>query len=522
MTRIDADIAILGAGFGGSLMAILLRRIGLRPALIDRAAHPRFAIGESSTPTADLILRELAARYDLPRIEPLARFGPWQRTYPHLPCGLKRGFSYFKHQPERPFAACPDHSNELLVGASADDATSDTHWYRPDFDQFLAEEAQREGAEYFDRTDVTRIQSAGGGWRIDAMRQQAPMTIDADFIIDASGDGSALARQLEISTDPGSLRTRSRVIFAHFTDVRPWHDLLADLGGHLADHPFRCDDAALHHILDHGWMWVLQFNNGITSAGFSLDCDAWPLDQTKSPDREWAEIMARYPALARQFAEARIVAPAGGLRRTGRLQRIAHQAAGPGWAMLPTTAGIIDALHSTGNAHNLSGMQRLIGILERHWKRPGLDAALAAYDRDVRNEIDQIDQLVHGCYLAFHRFELLTAYAAWYFVRAEASELRRRAGEAEGDLFLQTQDPRFRSGMQDSYMRLKSLAAAPRLLDENVARFRDEVVKAISPWNRCGFCDVGKRNMHPFPVSACSVQESGVSDWRDEQRDREP
>jgi FADH2 O2-dependent halogenase len=27
------------------------------------------------------------------------------------------------------------------------------------------------------------------------------------------------------------------------------------------------DDAALHHVFDGGWVWVLRFNNGITSAG---------------------------------------------------------------------------------------------------------------------------------------------------------------------------------------------------------------------------------------------------------------
>src|SRR5436309_1240589 len=74
----SADVAILGAGFGGSLMALVLQRIGLRPVLIDRGTHPRFAIGESSTPIANLALGNLARRYDLPRIEPLAKYGSWK------------------------------------------------------------------------------------------------------------------------------------------------------------------------------------------------------------------------------------------------------------------------------------------------------------------------------------------------------------------------------------------------------------------------------------------------------------
>jgi len=45
---------------------------GLRVALLERGRHPRFVIGESSTPLAGLLIEELADRYDLPRLRPLA------------------------------------------------------------------------------------------------------------------------------------------------------------------------------------------------------------------------------------------------------------------------------------------------------------------------------------------------------------------------------------------------------------------------------------------------------------------
>ena len=94
---LQADVVILGSGFGGSLTALLAERIGLRPVLIERGSHPRFAIGESSTPQGDLVLGELARRYGLPRLQPLCKYGSWRRSYPELVCGLKRGFSYFHH-----------------------------------------------------------------------------------------------------------------------------------------------------------------------------------------------------------------------------------------------------------------------------------------------------------------------------------------------------------------------------------------------------------------------------------------
>ena len=70
----DFDIAIVGSGFGGSLMAMIARRLGRSVILLERGRHPRFVIGESSTPLANLLLEELARRYDLPRLLPLAAF----------------------------------------------------------------------------------------------------------------------------------------------------------------------------------------------------------------------------------------------------------------------------------------------------------------------------------------------------------------------------------------------------------------------------------------------------------------
>src|SRR4029077_19301464 len=118
MTDLHADVAVIGSGFGGSLTALILERMGLCPVLIDRARHPRLVLGESSTPLADMVLKSLAQKYGLPRVEPLAEYGTWQREFPELTCGLKRGFSYFGHVPGRSFEPRGDHANELLVAAS--------------------------------------------------------------------------------------------------------------------------------------------------------------------------------------------------------------------------------------------------------------------------------------------------------------------------------------------------------------------------------------------------------------------
>src|SRR5215471_3237853 len=86
----DFEIAIVGSGFAGSLLALICRRLGRSVVLIEKGSHPRFAIGESSSPLANLLLEELSDRYDLSRIRPLASWGTWQAAYPEIGCGLKR------------------------------------------------------------------------------------------------------------------------------------------------------------------------------------------------------------------------------------------------------------------------------------------------------------------------------------------------------------------------------------------------------------------------------------------------
>ncbi len=51
MIREDADVIVLGAGFAGSMIALVLHQLGRRVVLVERGRHPRFALGESSTPS---------------------------------------------------------------------------------------------------------------------------------------------------------------------------------------------------------------------------------------------------------------------------------------------------------------------------------------------------------------------------------------------------------------------------------------------------------------------------------------
>jgi FADH2 O2-dependent halogenase len=496
MTPLTVDVVVLGSGFGGSLTTLLLHRIGRRPALIDRGHHPRFAIGESSTPVADLVLADLTHRYDLPRLRPLAKYGTWRAAYPTLRCGRKRGFSYFQHAPGRPFVPDPDHRRELLVAASSDDEHADTHWHRADVDAFFAAEVRREGLPLFEGADVS-LAVTSSGWDLTGTSDDGPLHLRAKFLIDATGEAAAVLRALGLPRDTGRCQTRSRAIYAHFENVRPWREILP--AGADADYPFPCDAAALHHLIEEGWMWQLRFETGLVSVGFALDEAACPLDASIPVEQEWNRLLERYPSIAAQLESARWVAPPGGLRRTGRMQRLAPRMSGPHWALLPNAAGFIDPLHSTGIAQTLCGIERLIETFKTHGNSPNLAERLAIDEALLRREFELIDQLVAGGYAARRDFPLFAAFSMLYFAAATTYERRRQHGELRpGAAFLCADDPGIRHAAAETFQDLQRLLARGAPTASAAAHFERRTAERIRAFNHAGLLDPLVKNMYRY------------------------
>jgi len=229
-------VAVVGSGFAGSLVARVLAVQGHDVVLLERGTHPRFAIGESSTPLANLALERLASRYGLDDCYDLAAHGRWVARFPELGRGLKRGFTFYRHHAGRPFGCRGARTERLLVAASPSDHIADNHWLRADVDHHFVRAAVAAGVEYRDRTVVTADM-------LKALR--------ADFVIDASGPGGFMAQQLAIPSALSRMHTHAGLLFSHFDGVR----LFSDVVPGLPPGPYPDDWAAVHHIIDEGWMY---------------------------------------------------------------------------------------------------------------------------------------------------------------------------------------------------------------------------------------------------------------------------
>ena len=90
------DVAILGSGIGGSMLACILAKHGVKTLLLEGAVHPRFTIGESLIPETGIRLRIIGEKYGVPEIGWIGAFHQL-RDKVSSNCGVKRSFSFMYH-----------------------------------------------------------------------------------------------------------------------------------------------------------------------------------------------------------------------------------------------------------------------------------------------------------------------------------------------------------------------------------------------------------------------------------------
>ncbi|MEZ6132002.1 MAG: tryptophan 7-halogenase [Planctomycetaceae bacterium] len=490
MTMMTCDVIVLGSGFGGSLLSTLLAKSGRSVVMLDRGQHPRFAIGESSTPLADTTLRLLAEEFDVPELRQLSQYGTWKQSHPDVTCGLKRGFSYFGHDGSGRFSP----TDQLLVAASPSDHHADTHWLRSDVDGWFFRLAQQQGVRVFQNVTY-RLQPQDRGWQVCGTSDDQSINLTGEFVIDATGGSSAVLQTLQVADRTEWLTTYSHAIFGHFCGVRPVVDVLQELHVDCGRHPFACDAAAVHHVLNDGWMWQLRFDDNSVSAGVAFDPRrSARLSDGRSVQQEWKRRIDGFEFLRLQFRDAQVIRPDRGLQQTGRLQRLAAAAAGTTWAALPSTVGFVDPLHSTGIAHTLFGVHRLARILTSDVSKSARTGVLAEYSRQVIEEIRLVDDLVEGCYAALPNFRLFSAWCMLYF--AAVTSMEQAKSDIEGvPAFLRADDVAFRAMLVAARQKLQA-AIDGGGDSNNGTQFEQWLRTAIEPWNCVGLLDPDANGMY--------------------------
>jgi tetracycline 7-halogenase / FADH2 O2-dependent halogenase len=485
------DIAVVGSGFAGSLLAMIAHRLGRSVILIEKGIHPRVVIGESSTPLSNLLLEELTTRYGLASLRPLAKWGSWQRFYPQVSCGLKRGFTFHHHVLGAPVSPDPQRRDQLLVAASPRNEIADTHWYRADFDHFLVQEAEKLGVEYVDQVKLHRMTDYGDAVRLEGKRTGRDVEFRARFVADATGPRGFIHQALGLNEIEFQDYPQTQGLYSHFSGSRRLEGSLDSRTDEPAPYPI--DDAAVHHVFDGGWVWVLQFNNGVTSAGVAATDGLASRLGFSDGVKAWERLLDLIPALKRQFATARAERP---FVHIPRMDFRSSAIAGSKWALLPSAAGFIDPLLSTGIPLTLLGVARLVEIIEQDWGTERFDERLRNYVAQTDGELVATARLVASLYANMCNFPLFVSLTLLYFAAASFSETVRRLGKLHlAGSFLLCDDPVF----GPACVRLLERARRSPTEPESAELTRD-ILEAIEAFNVAG---LGRRErFNWYPVDA--------------------
>lgn len=299
------DVAIVGGGPTGATAAILLARAGLRTAVIEKDAFPRFQIGESFLVETYELLR---------RLDLLGRLA----EIPHLDkLGAELAFGNAEETSMRfrfDQALTPGENRTFNVA-------------RADFDALLLDEARVSGADVLQPAAVRKI------LRLDDGRVELDLgesRLDARVLFDASGQATLVGRHLGTRRVLREPHLRKVAYFQHFEGVER-------LDGEREGYPTIV-------MAEEGWFWIIPLNACVTSVGMVVEPGV--VKRAGVPaDRMLAWGVARCPLVRRRMRAA--AGPEQNRVRADFSYRC-EPFAGPGYFLLGDAATFLDPVFSSG------------------------------------------------------------------------------------------------------------------------------------------------------------------------------
>ncbi len=383
--RPDLDVAILGGGLAGSLLARQLRRRlpDARVAILERAGGASPKVGESTV--------EIGSHY-LVRRQGLSRYLYEQ----HLP---KNGLRYFFDGPERdtPLAEMSELGTVNLPFHPAFQLD------RERLENDLLEFCRQDGVDVRLRTRVveSELQTAPRLHRLTAESRAGRETLSARWVVDAGGREGFLARRLGI---------REAEPEHHMGGVWGRFEGVADLDA-LGDEAFRtrvrftARGLSTVHFLQPGyWIWLIPLRGGLTSVGLVGTPVKDPRVRTPEGLRAFLD---EHAAVRELLADAKAV-------DHGSLARIAYGTrrffSPDRWALVGEAATAADPLYSPGIDFIALENDFLTELVARDFEGEDPDAfaeRLSLYDRFMAFRHQAVIRLYRGQYGMLGSFELM-------------------------------------------------------------------------------------------------------------------
>lgn len=326
------DVLVIGAGPSGAIASALLVRNGYNVRVLEKETFPRFSIGESLLPQCMQYIEEAGM---------LAAVHAGGFQYKNGAAFLHKG-DYTEIDFRQKFSAGWSTTYQVE---------------RSQFDKILADEAQKMGADIRYQHEIIDVDVSGGSAKVSYKNPEGEIaSMEAGFLLDASGFGRVLPRLLDLNT-PSDFPVR-QALFTHVVDniACDWFDRNKIL---ITVHPQERDV----------WFWLIPFGDGKASIGVVAKqafMERYPGDSEK----KLRAILADEPDLSSLLENASFDFP---VREITGYSANVSSLHGPHYALLGNAGEFLDPVFSSGVTIAMRSASMAAALLDRQFQGENVD-----------------------------------------------------------------------------------------------------------------------------------------------------
>lgn len=474
------DVIVIGSGAIGSITSTILSKLGYQVLLLEKGKHPRFAIGESSTPVTALYFDRFAKMYEIPEFSQFSSYKKMKTDPSQLNCGPKEMFYYLYHELDKPVSCFEDMNDEIAMQLPCVELQYD----RAPMDEHLVKIAEQYGVNYIDETTVTDFDLGKDKVSLQCLKDDEILDFEAQFMIDGTGFNSIISEKLNlrIPSDEIDIPLKSRTIFTHFRNVKTIEQVF-DYKCNNELLPIQREISTQHHVFDGGWYWFIPFDNGVTSVGICLDMDVFPENDLDAETEFW-DITKRLPIVSSILEGVEAVIP---FVKSGRMQYKSKQLAGDRWALLPHAGSFLDPWQSTGLVTSMMGIERLIWSLDNVAFKLNVfeRSSFQSYENSLSKEHYNLARFIHGIYKSTKDYKLFRLFVLMPALSIAPFTISGGLGRPwdENALFMNFGNPHFRTAFYKLYHLVLEFSQKEKVTDDEYQHIQDILLEDFSRYN---------------------------------------